>query len=229
MSTFYIVGTPIGNLKDITYRAVEILQSVDFIACEDTRHSGILLNHYGIKKELLSYHQHSKIGKIDLIINRLKNGESGALISDAGTPGISDPGGVLVAAAVAEGIKVEPIPGPTAVTVLISVLGINTDEFLFLGFLPKKKGRQTLLNSLKSEKRPIIFYESPMRVEKTLRELVEYFGGEKNMVIGRELTKMHEEIIRGNLEEIVANLPSMKKRGEFVICLYMAQVKINNH
>lgn len=221
MGTLYVVATPIGNLADITYRAVEIFKSVDFIACEDTRHSKILLSHYQIGKPLISYHQHSQIGKIDLIVNRLKGGESAALISDAGTPGISDPGGVLVAAAAQAGISVVPIPGPTALTALVSVLGLNADEFTFLGFLPKKKGRQTLLKSLVGSKRPVIFYESPMRFEKTMLELGEYFDKSVQVVIGRELTKIHEEIIRGSLNEIVEKLPQINKKGEFVICLSM--------
>lgn len=219
MGILYVVGTPIGNLGDITYRAVEILKNVDFVACEDTRHSKILLSHYSINKPLISYHQHSKLSKIDLIVNRLKEGQSAAQISDAGTPGISDPGGVLVAAAAEAGIKVVPIPGPTALTALVSVLGLNADEFIFLGFLPKKKGRQTLLKSLQGSNRPIIFYESPMRFEKTMYELENYFGKDAKVVIGRELTKMFEEIIRGTLGEITERLPEINKKGEFVICL----------
>ncbi len=215
----YVVGTPIGNLADMTYRAVEILKDVDFVACEDTRHSSVLLNHYLIKKPLISYHQHSKIGKIDLIINRLKEGQSAALVSDAGTPGISDPGGVLVAAAVEAGVQVVPIPGVSAVAALVSVLGFNADEFIFLGFMPKKKGRQTLLKSLQNGKRPFIFYESPVRFEKTMIEFGEYFSQDTQVVIGRELTKMYEEVIRGTLGEIIEKLPEINKRGEFVICL----------
>ncbi|MDO8513704.1 MAG: 16S rRNA (cytidine(1402)-2'-O)-methyltransferase [bacterium] len=220
MGTLYIVATPIGNLGDITYRAVEILKSVNFVACEDTRHSGILLSHYFVNKPLVSYHQHSKISKVDWIIGRLISGESCALVSDAGTPGVSDPGGVLAAAAIEAGVKVVPIPGPSALTTLVSVLGFNSDEFLFLGFLPKKKGRQTLLKALQKEKRPIIFYESPQRFEKTMIELLNYFGVDAQVVIGRELTKMHETIIRGDLKKIVASLPQIEKRGEFVICLH---------
>lgn len=219
MGILYVVATPIGNLSDITYRAVETLKEVDFVACEDTRHSKVLLSHYAIDKPLVSYHQHSKIGKIDYIIDRIKNGESGALVSDAGTPGISDPGGVLVSAAVAAGIKVVPIPGVSALTALISVLGFNAQEFTFIGFLPKKKGRQTLLNSFKNRKHPVIFYESPLRFEKTILEMANYFALDTQVVIGRELTKMYEEIIRGNLEEIIAKLPSINMKGEFVICL----------
>lgn len=218
MSTLYVIATPLGNLSDITYRAVETLGKVDFIACEDTRRTQVLLAHYDIKKPLVSYHQHTRVGKIGWLVERMVRGENGALVSDAGTPGIADPGGLLVKMAVEAGINVVPIPGPAAVTTLLSVTGWPTDEFLFLGYLPKKKGRQTLLNELTKEKRPIVIYESPERIEKTLEDLAHYLGDEVDVVIGRELTKIFEEIIRGSLGEL-RGVNKLTKKGEFTLCL----------
>ena len=216
MGILFIIGTPIGNLKDITFRAVEILKSVDLIACEDTRITKRLLNHYEIDTPTVSYHQHSKVGKIDFLINELKKGKSIALVSDAGTPGISDPGGMLVKAAVNEDIKVEPIPGPSAVVSALSISGLPTDRFLFLGFLPHKKGRQTLIKQIKDSKYTIALYESVHRIEKLLNELE---GLDREIVVCRELTKKFETIYRGKPEEVLNKLQDDKIKGEFVVII----------
>ncbi|MCL5094265.1 MAG: 16S rRNA (cytidine(1402)-2'-O)-methyltransferase [Patescibacteria group bacterium] len=215
MGKLYVVGTPIGNLGDITLRALETLKNVDYIACEDTRITIKLLNHFDIKKPLISYYQHSKLSKIDYLIGLLKEGKDIALVTDAGTPGISDPGGVLIAEAVKNNIKIIPNPGPNAAISALSISGFPTDEFLFLGFLPKKKGRQTLLNSLRNEKRTIAFYESPERIKRTLNDLLEFLG-DRGVVVCRELTKMFEEIYRGKVSQV---LPKIKEKGEFVVVL----------
>ncbi|MFA6296410.1 MAG: 16S rRNA (cytidine(1402)-2'-O)-methyltransferase [Patescibacteria group bacterium] len=211
----YVVGTPIGNLKDITLRALEILKSVDLIACEDTRVTSKLLARYEISKTLISYHQYSKLQKIDLLINELKNGKNIALVSDAGTPTISDPGDVLVNEAYKNNIKVISIPGVSACISAISISGFNTNEFVFLGFLPKKKGRETMFKSLQTEKRLIIFYESPFRIKKTLNDILEKLG-DKEVFVARELTKMFEEVYRGKVSEI---MDKVKEKGEFVVVI----------
>ncbi|PID87587.1 16S rRNA (cytidine(1402)-2'-O)-methyltransferase [Candidatus Gracilibacteria bacterium] len=219
----YIVSTPIGNLGDITYRAVETLKEVDIIACEDTRKSMILLNHYDIKKPLISFHSHSGFTKVDKIISELKNDKNIALISDAGTPGISDPGYVLIKEALLEGLKIVPIPGVTAFTTALSASGMQMNHFLYLGFLPVKKGRQTLFKMLverkKTSSETVVIYESVHRLIKTLKELLSYFGQEHNIVVARELTKKFEEFKRDNIINIINYFeenPS-KVKGEFVI------------
>jgi len=211
----YIVATPIGNLGDITLRALEMLKSVDFIACEDTRVTSKLLAHYKIQKPLISYFQHSKISKIDKIVNLLKEGKDVALVTDAGTPGISDPGQRLIEAAIQAKIKVEPIPGSSAAITALSVSGFMTDEFLFVGFLPHKKGRQTKLKSLAQEKRVIVLYESPYRIQKLLKEMLEFMG-DREIVVCRELTKKFEEIYRGKVSTIFYQI---KPKGEFTIII----------
>lgn len=213
----YIVSTPIGNLEDMTFRAVRTLQEVDFICAEDTRTSGKLLKHYQIETPMTSFHAHSSDAKREALIRKLKEGEQGALISDAGTPGISDPGWALIRDCVEAGIKVSPIPGASAVLSALVGSGLPMDKFLYLGFLPLKKGRHTLFTSLQEESRTIVFYESPKRIVRTLEQLSEYFPEETQVVLGRELTKLHEEFIRGNIGEVIAELkdkPSIK--GEFV-------------
>ncbi|MFA6493102.1 MAG: 16S rRNA (cytidine(1402)-2'-O)-methyltransferase [Patescibacteria group bacterium] len=215
MGTLYIVATPIGNLEDITLRALRILKEVDSIACEDTRKTKILLDRFSIKKNLISYHQHSRLSKIDFLISEIKDGKNIAVVTDAGTPGISDPAGVLIAEALKANIEVVPIPGVSAVTTLLSVTDQSVDKFLFLGFLPKKKGRKTLLESISESKLPVIFFESPHRILKTLEELKQ-FVGDRPLIVGRELTKKFEEIYRGQISEI---LPKIKPRGEFVILI----------
>lgn len=215
----YIVSTPIGNLEDITFRAINTLKNVDFIAAEDTRHSIILLNKYEIKKPLLSFHSHSGIMKIEKIIESLKEGKSCALITDAGTPGISDPAYSLIKAAIGENIQIIPIPGPAAFLAALVGTGLPMNEFVYIGFLPLKKGRQTLLISLKNEERTVVFYESPHRIKKTLSQLKEFLGGERRIVIARELTKIHEEFIRGTIDDAVKYYGSSEPRGEFTVVL----------
>lgn len=214
----YIVATPIGNLEDITLRALRILKEVDYIACEDTRHTKILLDHFDIKKPLISYFQHSKLAKIDKIIDLLKEGKDIALVTDAGTPGISDPGGFLVNRITRElDIQVEiiAIPGANAAISALSISGFNIDEFVFYGFLPHKKGRQTKLKEISEEKKVIVLYESPHRIKKLLSEILE-FVGDREIVVCRELTKKFEEIYRGKVSEV---LEQVKEKGEFVIII----------
>ena len=219
----YIVATPIGNLKDITLRALETLKRVDLIACEDTRITAKLLNEYGIKKSLISYHQHSKVSKLDKIIKKLKTGEDIALVTDAGTPGVSDPGNILVQEAIMEDIAVAPIPGASAVATIVSVAGIDLQKFVFLGFPPHKKGRETFFKKVLSYDLPVIYYDSVHRVLKNLDLLKKLIEGENNnqkqIILGRELTKIYEEVIRGDVDEILKyfkNNPT-KIKGEFVV------------
>lgn len=215
----YVVATPIGNLGDITLRALEISKSVDLILCEDTRVTRKLLDRYEIKTPTMSYHQHSKIGKIDEIKEKLKNGKKMALVTDAGTPGISDPGNILVGEVVKDGIKVVPIPGASAVGALISVAGIDMQKFVFLGFPPHKKGRQTFFKEVIDFKYPVMYYDSPHRFLKNIGLLKE-LGFEKNIIVGRELTKMFEEVIRGNSDEIIEYFSRKEKiKGELVVIL----------
>jgi 16S rRNA (cytidine1402-2'-O)-methyltransferase len=216
----YIVSTPIGNLEDITLRALRVLKEVDYIAAEDTRHSGILLKKYEIVTPMLSFHAHSGGAKVDKILDMLNNGKSVALISDAGTPGISDPGYVLIRAVLDAGIQVVPVPGASAVLSALVGSGLPMDKFVYLGFLPLKKGRQTLFKSFADEKRTIVFYESPRRVVKTLEQIATVLDGNFQVVIARELTKIHEEFLRGSLENVLSELRSRGElKGEFVIML----------
>lgn len=219
MATLYIVGTPIGNLEDITLRALRILKEVDIILCEDTRTTKVLLSHYEIKTQTESYHMHSTDGKIEKIIDYLKEGKNLALVSDAGTPSISDPGSFLVEKVLSAGYKVESVPGPSALTAALSILGISCDQFTFYGFLPHKKGRQTLFNEIKESERTSIFYESPHRILKTLEAFV---GTNKKIGIARELTKMFEEVVKGSPEEVLEYFikNTDKVRGEFVVVVY---------
>lgn len=211
----YIVSTPIGNLGDITLRALETLKFVDIIACEDTRHTLQLLNHFEIKKPLISYHQHSKDSKVEQIISTITKGKNVAIVTDAGTPGISDPGEFLIRAAIENKIEIVPIPGVSAAITALSVSGLDTDEFVFVGFLPHKKGRQTKLKEIATEKRTIILYESPFRIIKLLTELLEYTG-DRSVAVCRELTKKFEVTYRGKISEI---LPEIKEKGEFVVII----------
>lgn len=209
----YIVATPIGNLSDITLRALETLKSVDLIACEDTRVTAKLLNHYNIKKPLISYHQHTKLKKIELLINELKDGKNIALVTDAGTPGISDPGNVLIAKLLNCHIAIVPVPGPSALTALISVAGIDMQRFIFLGFPPHKKGREKFFKEAVSYNYPVVYYESPYRVLKNLALLEEIQPG-KDVIIGRELTKMFEEVVRGKVSEAIKYFTPTPKGGK---------------
>lgn len=214
----YIVATPIGNLEDITLRAVRILKEVDYIFAEDTRVTKKLLNHLEINNTLYRYDEHTKIHQIQNIINLLKEGKEIALVTDAGTPCISDPGYEVVNKALEEGIKVTPIPGVSALTAAASVAGVSMRRFIFEGFIPKKKGRQTLLKSLAEEKRTVMFFESPNRVIKTIKDIGEYIGN-REIVLIREITKIYEEIIRGNVEELLEKLSDKNLKGEFVIII----------
>ena len=214
----YIVSTPIGNLKDITLRAIETLNEVDFILCEDTRITSILLKQYNIIKQLISFNAVSEIKKIPLIIERLQNGQSYALVSDAGTPAISDPGIRLVSEAVKNEIQVITIPGATALIAALTVSGLPTDSFIFEGFLPQKKGRQKKLNELTKEERTIVLYESSHRIIKLIDELVKYFS-ERYVVVCRELTKKFEETWRGYPAELKEKLNERIVKGEFVVVI----------
>ncbi len=220
MGTLSVVGTPIGNLEDITLRAIRILKEVDFIICEDTRWTQKLLGHYSIKKPLTSYHQHSKLTRINEIVERLKTARA-ALVSDAGTPGISDPGNKLVAEALKEKIKVEVVPGPSALTALLSISGLPTDRFEFLGFIPHKKGREKLFKKINESDHLIIFYESPHRIMKTLTSLAGLLTEERMVVVGRELTKKFEQMIRGRAETVLEFFEKNpdKVKGEFVVII----------
>ena len=216
--TLYLVATPIGNLDDITFRAVKILSSVDLIAAEDTRKTKILLDHYKIGKPLLSYHSYNERQRSEQLIERLLQGQSIALVSDAGTPGISDPAFWIVRSALAHGVPIVPIPGPTAFISALIVSGLPTDRFLFEGFLPQKKGRKTKLESLRSEARTIILYESPHRILKTLGEIEAYLG-DRHVVVARELTKKFEEVVRGPVHSVLSELGKKPPRGEYVVII----------
>jgi|TARA_B100001996_G_C18671285_1_gene596846 16S rRNA (cytidine1402-2'-O)-methyltransferase len=216
--TLYIVSTPIGNLKDITFRAVEILSSVSLIAAEDTRHSKKLFQHYNISTPSISFFEHNRTSRIPQIISNLLKGDNIALISDAGTPGISDPAYRLIREAIAKDITVESIPGATALIAGVVLSGLPTDRILFEGFLPPKKGRKKRLINLIDEDATIVFYESPYRLIKTLKEVFEVLG-DRPAVIARELTKMNEEIIRGTVSDLLSYFSNNKPRGEFVIMI----------
>ncbi|MBU1557868.1 16S rRNA (cytidine(1402)-2'-O)-methyltransferase [Patescibacteria group bacterium] len=223
MSKLYIIATPIGNLEDITFRAVRILNEVDLILCEDTRVTKKLLDKYEIKKPTLSYHQHSKISKVDKIFELIREEKNLALVSDAGTPTISDPGSVLVSKVreeFGEGVEIIPIPGASALVSALSASGLTADQFVFLGFLPHKKGRETLFKEIVEMKRTVAFYESPHRIIKTLNSLKE-FTGERKIVIARELTKIYEQIISGTPEELLKYFEENqgKIKGEFVVMI----------
>ena len=213
----YLVPSPIGNLGDITYRAVDVLKNADGILCEDTRTSFILLKHYDIQKPLTPYHQHNEHKVLAHLIAQLKSGKTLALLTDAGTPGISDPGFLLVRECIRENIPVECLPGATAFVPAIVQSGIPSNRFVFEGFLPLKKGRQTMLKQLAEEERTIILYESPHRLVKTLKELAEYFGAERNAAVCRELTKMFEETRKDSLENLTKHYETNAPKGEIVI------------
>jgi 16S rRNA (cytidine1402-2'-O)-methyltransferase len=219
MSILYIVATPIGNLEDITLRAVRILGEVDLILCEDTRVSKNLLAHYNIKTPCKSFHQHSTQAKFDEIVRLFKAGKNIALITDAGTPGVSDPGGMLVEEMLKyPEVKIEAIPGPSAIATAISLAGQNMEKFTFLGFLPHKKGRQTLLKFIAGNEWPTIVYESVHRIEKLLKELNEYVPA-RQVIVYRELTKKFETVYRGTPNEVIASLKKPEIKGEFVVII----------
>jgi len=213
----YLVPTPIGNLKDITFRAIEVLREVDLILAEDTRTTSHLLNHYQVTKPLSPYHQHNEHKIVQHIVHQLREGKKVAVVTDAGTPGISDPAYLLIREAVKAGVKVECLPGPTAFVPALINSGIAGNRFVFEGFLPLKKGRQSLLKQLSAEERTMIFYESPMRLVKTLQELSSYFGADRLCCVSRELTKLYEENKRGSLSEVTTYFAEKTVKGEIVI------------
>lgn len=229
MSTLYVVGTPIGNLEDITLRALRTLKEVDLILCEDTRVTQRLLKHYGIvSKQLSTYNEQKSGARIEKIIDWLENGKDIAFVSDAGTPGISDPGAMLVSRvreALGDSVRIETVPGPSALTAAVSIAGVPASEFLFLGFLPHKKGRETLFKEIALAKRAVIFYESPHRIMKTLASLSSHLEAKlpsgRRVVIARELTKIHEQVISGTPSELIAYFEKNKEkiRGEFVVAV----------
>ena len=216
--TLYIVSTPIGNLKDATYRSLELLSDVDLIAAEDTRRTGVLLKHYEIKTPLTSFNSYNQAKKSDRLIARLKEGHNLALVSDAGTPGVSDPLYHLVRAALAEYVSVVSLPGPSAVLAALTISGLPVNRFVFEGFLPRKKGRKKLIEELVQEKRTIVLFESPHRIAKTLNELCQAMGDRK-AVLARELTKIHEEVIRGTLEDLAVVAEEQKLKGEITLVI----------
>ncbi|MFB3884683.1 MAG: 16S rRNA (cytidine(1402)-2'-O)-methyltransferase [Thermodesulfobacteriota bacterium] len=217
--TLYIVSTPIGNLEDITLRALRILKEVDWVAAEDTRHTGLLLKHFGIQKPMTSYFEGNEMKKREWILSRLRQGDRIALVSDAGTPGISDPGFRLIRMAIENRIPVVPVPGPSAVIASLSVSGLPTDAFLFKGFLPhKSKRRKDLLKELEETRETLIFYESPHRLNETLRDILDILG-DREIVLTRELTKMYEEILRGKVSEIRNQVGERKWKGEITLII----------
>ena len=218
-SDLYLVATPIGNLGDITLRALEVLKSVDVILAEDTRTSGRLLKHYDIQKPLQSYHIHNEHKTLAKIIGRLKNGEKMALVSDAGMPAISDPGYLLVRECLKEGISIDCLPGASAILPALVKSGFPTDRFVFEGFLPHKKGRQTRLQQLAEEERTIVLYESPHRLVKLIQQLKEFVGEERRVSVSRELTKLYEETVTGTPDELLAHFGEDKVKGEIVVVI----------
>ena len=215
----YIVPTPVGNLEDITLRALRVLRECDLILAEDTRTTGLLLHHFEISKPMQSYHKFNEHQTVARVVGRLRAGETVALVSDAGTPGISDPGFLVAREAVKAGVEVTCLPGATAFVPALVGSGLPCDKFVFEGFLPQKKGRQTRLYFLADEERSIVFYESPHRVLKTLQQLAEVCGEDRPVAVCRELSKIHEEYVRGTLAEAVAHFTEHEPRGEFVIIL----------
>ncbi len=217
MGKLFLVPTPIGNLEDITFRAIRVLKEVDLILAEDTRNSGKLLKHFEISTPMQSHHMHNEHKTVDHIVSRIQAGETVALISDAGTPAISDPGFLLTRACVEAGVEVDCLPGATAFVPALVNSGLPNDKFIFEGFLPVKKGRQTRLKILAEENRTMIFYESPHKLIKTLGNFVEYFGAERKVSVSREITKMHEETIRGTATEVLQHYTDRPPKGELVI------------
>ena len=219
MGKLYVVPTPVGNLEDITLRAIRILKEADLILAEDTRTSSVLLNHYDIKNEMLSHHKFNEHKTLSPIIDKLNAGMTIALISDAGTPGISDPGFLLVRECVHNGIEVQCLPGATAFVPALVSSGLPNEKFCFEGFLPQKKGRSKRLSQIQDEERTMIFYESPFRLLKTLTQFAEVFGADRSVSVSREISKLHEETVRGTLEEVMAHFTQNEPKGEIVIIL----------
>lgn len=219
MGILYLVPTPVGNMEDMTFRAIRLLKEADVILAEDTRTSGILMKHYDIHKPLLAHHKFNEHGTSAGIVERLKAGQTICLVTDAGTPGISDPGFFLVREAVAAGIEVQTLPGATAFVPALVSSGLPCDKFCFEGFLPQKKGRQTRLEQLRTEERTMIFYESPYRLVKTLQQFAEFYGEDRQVSVCREISKIHEESVRGSLTEVIKHFTETPPKGEIVIIL----------
>ena len=219
MGTLYLVPTPVGNLEDITMRALKVLREADLILAEDTRTSGNLLKHFDIRNAMLSYHKFNEHKTVEGIVERLLSGQTIAVVSDAGTPGISDPGFLVAREAIRAGIEVITLPGATAFVPALVSSGLPCDRFCFEGFLPQKKGRQTRLQALKDEERTMIFYESPFRLVKTLQQFAEVYGGDRQVSVCREISKIHEESVRGSLDEVIAHFKEKEPKGEIVIVL----------
>lgn len=228
MATLFIIGTPIGNLEDVTLRALRVLKEVDLVLCEDTRMTARLFSKYEITTPKMSYHAQSKLSKSDKILALLEEGKNLALVSDAGTPCISDPGSLLLAQVrekFGDAVAIVPIPGPSALITALSAAGISVAEFTFLGFLPHKKGRETLFKEIAASSRVMVFYESPHRIEKALESLEKFCGGERGVIVARELTKIHEEFVRGTATEVRAHFTKNpdRVRGEFVVIVLSKQ------
>ncbi len=219
MGILYIVPTPVGNMEDMTLRAIRVLKEADMILAEDTRTSGILLKHFGIKNRLMSHHKYNEHGTAATVVDWLKAGQTIALISDAGTPGISDPGFFLAREAAQAGVTVQTLPGATACVPALVSSGLPCDRFCFEGFLPQKKGRNTRLRELEEETRTMVFYESPYRLLKTLMQFAEVFGAERQVSVAREISKIHEEHVRGTIQEAIEHFTQTTPRGEIVIVL----------
>lgn len=219
MGKLYVVPTPVGNLEDMTFRAVRVLKEADLILAEDTRTSSVLLQHYDIRGELMSHHKFNEHETVQAVVQKLLGGMTVALISDAGTPGISDPGFLLVRACVKNGVEVQTLPGATAFVPALVSSGLPCDKFCFEGFLPQKKGRLSRLEALKEETRSIVFYESPRRLLKTLQQLAEVFGEQRRVSVAREISKLHEEHVRGTLQEVIAHFTQTEPLGEIVVIL----------
>ncbi len=219
MGMLYVVPTPVGNLEDMTLRAIRVLKEADLILAEDTRTSGILLKHFDIKNAMQSHHKFNEHQTVESVVNRIKGGDTVALVSDAGTPAISDPGFLVVRECVRNGIEVQCLPGATAFVPALVSSGLPNERFCFEGFLPQKKGRATHLTQLQGETRTMVFYESPYRLVKTLTQFIEYFGADRQASVCREISKVHEESVRGTLQEVVNHFTEVEPRGEIVIVL----------
>lgn len=222
--TLYVVATPIGNLEDITYRAVRVLKEADLIACEDTRHTAKLLHHYGIDKPTVSYHEHNEVARAEELVAKLTAGLNVAQVSDAGMPGISDPGYRVIHLAIERGVQVVPIPGPSALVAALAASGLPTDSFQFLGFLPAKSGqRRTLLETLRPATHTTVVYEAPHRIVETMKDIVELLGAEQPVALARELTKVHEEFIRGPAAEVLRRIQEQELKGEITLLIGKGQ------